>query len=398
MNNIIRQVSEADLEAIAIEAFINEAQVTKVSPHSVNLGLIRGNVRGIKLAMKDLALAVARLFPDLASDDQLDDVADDHGIAPRLGAAQSSVFVRLVGSPGTTYLQGTQTVSDSKGNTFDLEADLTIGTAGYGYVKVRSQQAGAFTNVDPYTITTVSPVPSGHVGCLNEYGATGGRDAEDRDTFLKRIKEGPDELAQDTLSYLTQVFVKINPNVLRVIYEGTSVAGKVVLSILTVNGIDLTSDELNTLLQQGGRYLALTELAPIGTQSYGVQLKNVTYGYIDVSMRLGLFTGASYTQVIKDIQQKYAKYVDFRYWDSSVDVVDYVTLIEIARGVAGVKSVPDNYFSPAVDQLFRPNVFPRFRSFKVYDLSGTLQVDETGVITPVLYPNQVQDSFVQSVL
>ncbi len=317
----MRQTSEQELEAIATEAFINTANVTKVSQQSVNLGLIRGNVRGMKMALKDIALAVARLFPDLATDTLLDQVADDHGIAPRLAAAQSSVYVRLVGTPGTVYLQGTQTVSDSQGNTFDLEGDLTVDATGYGYVKTRSQQAGAFTNVDPYTITTVAPVPSGHIGCLNEYGATGGRDLEDDDTFRQRIKEGPDALAQDTLSYLTQVFIQINPNVLRCVFNGTNVQGKVVLSILTVNGINLTDDELGTLLQQAGPYLALTELAPIGTQSYGVLLQNVTYGYIDVSFRLSLFVGADFTSVVKLIQQAFSKYVDFRYWNSSVDTV-----------------------------------------------------------------------------
>lgn len=395
---IIRQTSESELEAIAVEAFINTAEVTKVSPHSVNLGLIRGNVRGMKLALKDMAVAVARLFPDLASDTLLDEVADDHGVAPRLAAAQSSVFVRLVGDPGTIYLQGVQKVSDSKGNSFDLEADLTLGATGYGYVKVRSQQAGSFTNVDPYTIINVAPAPSGHSACINEYAATGGRDQEDDDTFKQRIKEGPDALAQDTLTQLTQIFIKINPNVLRIIYEGTNIQGKIVLAVLTVNGIDLTSDELNTLLEQGGGYLAFTELAPIGTRSYGVLLKNATYGYVDVAFRVQLFTGVSFTSVVKEIQQKFAKYVDFRFWKSTQDVVQFLDLLQIVKTTSGVKFVPDNYFTPSVNQRFRPNVFPRFRSFQVYDLSGAIQVDENGVIANINYPNQINTSFAETIL
>lgn len=395
--SIVRQQTESELEAIATEAFINTAEVTKVSPHSVNRGLIRGNVRAMKMALKDLALAVARLFPDLASDTLLDQVADDHGVAPRFAAAQSSTWVRVQGDPGTVYQEGVNTVSDSQGNIFDLQGDVTLGTVGYDYVKVRSQQAGSFTNVDPNTLVNISPIPSGHAGVTNEYMATGGRDAEDDDTFRQRIKEGPNALAQDTLSYLAQVFAKINPNVLRVIYQGTARSGKVVLGILTVNGIDLTDDELATLLEQGGTFLAISELAPIGTQSYGVELVNVTYGYIDVSFRMQLFTGASYGDVVKAQQAALSKYVDFRTWQTT-DVVQFIDLINIVKRVAGVKQVPDNYFSPSTDQRFRPGVFPRFRSFQVYDLDGVSQVDQLGLVPGIFYPPQPNTSFAETVI
>lgn len=401
MSNIIRITTEEELEALHTEVFVNESNgsVTKVTDHSVLRGLIRGNVRTAKKVMKDVALALSRLFPDTAYGPALDEVANDHGIASRFSAAQSSTSVRFVADPGTTYQQGVHVVSDSKGNSFDLEGDLTVGSKGYGYVEVRSQQAGAFTNSDPHTLVTVTPMPSGHIGVINEYAATGGRDVESDDVFRQRIKEGPDILARGTLSYLTQAFMRVNSNVLRVIYEGKDDDGKERLAILTCNGIGLTDDELNDILEQSGQYFSLTELAPIGTNSYGVRLKNVEYGYIDLDFRMELFVGANFTSVVKEIQQKLSKYVDFRFWEPT-DRFEWDDALNIIKGAAGVKYVPDAYFTPNVDIKFPPHVFPRFRGFIARDLSGNVIInqDAGSTINPIFYPNEIDESFVQTVL
>src|SRR5690349_24727316 len=134
-NKIIRLTTEQELEALHVETFINTTQgrVTKVTDHSVTRGLIRGNVRTSKKALKDIALATSHLFVDSAYGTALDDVADERGIAPRLAACQSSTWVRLVADEGTIYQQGVHTVSDNKGNVFDLEDDVTIGGKGYEY-------------------------------------------------------------------------------------------------------------------------------------------------------------------------------------------------------------------------------------------------------------------------
>ena len=399
-SNIFRIITEAELEALAIETFINTtSKVTKVSDESVLRGLIRGSNRSVKKAAKDMALAISHLYPDTAFDTALDEVADNLGIAPRFSAAQSSTYVRLIADEGTVYQQGINVVSDNKGNLFDLQDDITISSLGYGYVKVRSQQSGVAANVDPYTIINISPEPSGHIGVINEYAATGGLDAESDDIFKQRIKEGPDILARGTLSYLTQAFNKINSNVLRVIYEGVDTAsGKVVLSILTVNGIDLTDDELQTLIEQGGQYFSLTELNPIGTQSYGVKLKNVEYYVIDVDMRIELFTGISFDTVIKDIQQKFSKLVDFRFWNSSTDRIEWDDLLNIVKNTSGVKYALDSYFTPSVDITLPANQFPRFRGFIVRDLDGGIQINQTGTIQEIFYPADSDISFQSTVL
>jgi hypothetical protein len=400
-SKLIRITSEEELEALQVETAINTTtKFTKVSDESAMRALIRGNVRTQKKAMKDIALSVSHLFPDSASGATLDDVADDHGISPRFAAAQSSTYIRLVGTPGTTYIAGTHTFSDNKGNVFDLTSNVTLPVMGYAYGKVRSQQSGLSTNVDPYTIVNINAAPVGHVGLINEYGATGGRDIEDDEIFRKRIKEGPDALARKTLSYLTQAFMKTNSNVLRTIYEGVDANGKVVIGILTVNGIDLTADELATILSEAGPYFALTELAQIGTTSYGVKLKNVDYYPIDVDFRIQLVAGANFDATIKDIQVKFSKYVDFRTWDSFEDKIEWDDLLSIAKTAnnGAVKQVPDTFFTPGVDIKLAPQMFPRFRGFIVRDLNGNVLSNTTGTLQPIFYPNEIDPAFVTTVI
>lgn len=398
-SEIIRLTTETELESLLTEIYVNTtSKTTKVTDHSVVRGLIRGNVKVGKKALKDIALAVSHLFPDTAYNATLDEVAENLGIAARFAAAQSSTYVRFVADPGTTYQQGIHIVSDNKGNAFDLEEDLVIGSKGFGYVKVRSQQAGSSTNVDPYTIINVNPEPSGHIGVINEYAATGGRDVESDDVFRQRIKEGPDILARGTLSYLTQAFIKINTNVLRVIYEGVSQSGKVRLGILTVNGIDLTEGELDVILDQASEYLSITELSPIGNKSYGVELKNVEYQYIDVDMRIELFDPGQFDVTVIDIQQKFSKLVDFRFWDSSLNKIEWEDLLFAVKNTSNVRYVPDEYFSPKSDIRLSPHVFPRFRGFIARDLAGNIILNQTGTINPVFYPNEIVQSLSETVI
>jgi baseplate J-like protein len=400
MQNIVRLTPESELRAILTETFINNSggRVTKVSDNSVTAGIVAALARVSKKALKDIALSVSHQFPDSASGTALDDVADNYGIAPRLGSSQSSTYVRVVGSPGTVYTQGVHVVSGNQGIAFDLQGSLTLDSTGFGYIKVRSQQTGSITNVDPYTLVSIAPVPAGHTAVVNEYSATGGRDVEQDDVFRQRIKEGPDILSQDTLSYITQVFLTINSNVLKVNYEGINAVGQVVLSILTQNGVDLTQPELDALLTGAGNYLALTEMNSIGTTSYGVLLKNVTYFPVDVAFRCQLFSNFTLNTVVKNIQVAFSKYVDFRFWDSNTQVVDWTVLLQLARAVDGVKYIPDTYFVPGSDQTIPVNQYPRFRGFKVSDLNGTLIVDQTGVYTNIFYPTVVENNFEITVL
>ena len=52
---------------------------------------------------------------------------------------------------------------NKNGIRFQVDEALTVGESGYGYVKVRSINAGYSTNVPPNSITNVSPQPQGHI-------------------------------------------------------------------------------------------------------------------------------------------------------------------------------------------------------------------------------------------
>lgn len=402
MSNIVRLTTESELQSIQKETMINKTtKVTKVSDNSVLSAIAAGNAKVAKKALKDIALAVSALFPDDASGGTLDQVADNHGIAGRLGASQATTYVRLVGTNGTTYTQGVQTFSGSNGVQFDLdEASVVIGTKGYTYAKIRSQTTGSITNVDPYSIDTCNPEPSGHIGVINEYAAIGGRDAESDELFRKRIKEGQNLLGQKTLAYLEQAFITINTDILRVVFEGIDQSGKVVLAIVTQNGVDLTANELATLLDSGREYFAITELNPVGypPEAAGVTLKNIEYQAIDLDFRWELFDNGLLDETVAAVQQQLSKYVDFRFWDSSVDKVEWDTLINIIKNTSNVKYVPDNFFTPNVDQTIDRNKLPRFRGFIARDLTGAVLLNQTGTLDPVFYQNDPNGNLAVSVL
>lgn len=400
----IRLTSEVELQSIQKETIINRTtKVTKVSDNSVLAGVAAGNAKIAKKALKDIALAVSYLFPDSASGTALDQVADNHGIAGRLGSTQSSTYIRIIADPGTVYTQATHTFSGSNGIQFDLDdATVTIGSKGYEYAKVRSQTTGSNTNVDPYTINVVTPTPVGHIGCLNEYVATGGRDTESDQAFRKRIKEGQNLLSQRTLDYLSQAFIRVNPDILSVNFEGIDQSGKVVLAVVTQNGMDLTANELTTLLSGTQNYYALTELAPIGNppEATAIVLKNVEYEPIDLDFRWELFDLAKLTDTVKQVQIQLSKYVDFRFWSAATNRnrVEWDDILEIVKNVSNVKYVPDNFFNPNSDINIPANKLPRFRGFVARDLSGSVLVNQAGTIDPVFYPNEVNGSLVASVL
>ena len=242
------------------EILLNKTnKVSKVSSNSVLNGIAYGVAKVAGKAEKDIVLALSQLFPDLAFSSQLDTVASIYGIASRFAASQSSTYVRVVGDQNTTYSPGVHVFQSVDGIQFDVESEVVIGSAGFSYVKVRSIDSGLNTNVLPATITKVTPQPSTHRYCINEYQATGGRDIEDDVLFRNRIKNGPNILAKDTLAKLEQVFMLINNNVLRVIYQGINNNGQIKLAIITQNGIDLTPNELSDLLVKGEKYFSFTE-------------------------------------------------------------------------------------------------------------------------------------------
>lgn len=396
---MITRISTIDeLKEIIAEIFINKSsKVTKIADNSVLSGIAYGAAKVGQKALKDIAIVESHLFPDSAFGGYLDRVADNFGISARFGAAQSSMYMRIVGTPGTVYTAGIHKFTGNHGQIFDLEANATIGVHGFIYAKVRSVDVGSKTNVDPLSTFTVTPQPSGHDFCINEYAAIGGRDLEDDKDFRLRIKDGANLAASGTLAKITQVFQKINSNVLKVFYQGITMAGKSKIAIATVNGIDLTTTELDNLLDRGQDYFNLTELAQWGTQSVQVELVNVTWQPIDISFRVELLANYNPDEVRKQIQTNISKYLDFRYWQP-YQKVEWDNLLEIVKSTPGVRYVPDTQFVPNADVVVDIDKLPRLRGFLMLDENGAILENISGTLNPVYYPNQPDFSFQNTLL
>ena len=395
----IKPSTSNEKRLLFIETLINNTdKVSKVSDNSVLSGIAGGIAKVAAKAEKDIVLALSQLFPDTAYQEQLDQVALNFGIGPRLGALGSSTFVKIVANPGTAYVATTHSFISTEGIVFELENNVTVGSLGFVYVKVRSTTSGKQTNVKALSIDKVTPQPYGHISVINEYVATGGRDVEDDISFRSRIKEGSNILARGTLSMFEQLFIKINPKVLRVQHQGTDLGGKIVLAITTQNGVDLTNSELSELLIKSAEYFSLTEYKPFGTNYYGMIFKNMEYQPIDISFRADLDSSYNFDNIRIAIQTAVSKYLDFRTFDTSKQRVEWDNLLEIVKNTPGVRYVVDQYFYPRVDLSIDPYRTPRVRSFLMCDLNGQVISNNKGTLSPVYYPNIIDESYHQTLL
>lgn len=396
--NINPSTSEERKQLFAEIFFSKTNKISKISDNSVIGGIAYGIGKVSGKAEKDIVLALSKLFPDTAYGTQLDQVAQDYGIATRFGASQSSTYVRIVADPGTQYVAGVHTFRSTDGIEFDIEESTTMNSFGYDYLKIRSVDSAQKTNVKPGSITTITPTPSGHRFCVNEYQALGGRDAEDDVTFRQRIKDGANILAKGTVAAIEQAFMLINNNVLSVRYQGVNSYGQLKLAIITQNGIGLTKPEINTLLTIGEEFFGLAELRPFGRKSYGIEIINIDIQPLDISFRLSLLDSADVDDVRISIQTRIAKYLDFRYFKSGVSNIEWDNLLEIVKNTKGVKYVPDNYFYPNTDTPTDGNKIVRLRGFLMLNLDGSVINNLSGTFSPVFYPAVADFSYQQTVL
>jgi len=386
-----------ELKRIFAETFLNHTnKVTKISDGSVLNGIGYGIGKLAQKVLKDTAVVEAHLFPDSAFGDYLDRIAELQGVAGRLGATQSVAYIRVVGAPGTTYTPNLH-IFKGKGIDFTPELSVEIPEEGFTYVKVKSLNSGSSTNVETLTISQLSPRPAGHEYSINEFSATGGRDFEDDDNFRQRIKDEINVLARGTISYLEQVFRKINPNVLRVYNLGLDQVGDLQIGVSAVNGAQFSSGELAEILAKGENYFSMNELKPDGRNNYGIKIINIPYFPIDISCRVDIDSSYNPDNVRKHIQIAINKVVDYRLWDDG-GIIDWIDLINAIKGVRGVNRVLDNYFFPNNDLIIPRGHLPRFRGFMMMNMKGELISNQTETLNPVYYPNDLDFSYQATVL
>lgn len=373
------------LKQLFLEIFINKTnKVSDISDNSVLNATAFGVSKVAQKCMKDISLVEAHIFPDTSYGIYLDNSATMFGAPARAGAQGSSTYLRLVATSGTQYIAGVHNFNNYNGIQFTLENTVTIGTLGFIYAKVRSVDTGVKTNVDPNSIITVNPKPSGHIGVTNEYAATGGRDEEDDELFRQRIKKHLNILARNTLEYLTEVFRRYNPNILKLINLGNDESGNRVIAIVTQNGIDLNPTELDNLLENTKDYFCVSDLNKFG-DTIGIALKNVEWYPVNLDFRVQLWSGYDVQETRKLIQINITKEFDFRFW-KNYQRVEWVSLLQVVKNTKGVRYVPDQFFFPNSDMVFPINMLPRLQGFIMRDLDNNIIADANNVISPIFYP------------
>lgn len=385
-----------NLKNLFIEMFLDKtAKVSNVADGSVVNATAFGVAKVAQKAMKDIAIKEAQIFPDTATGVYLDKAAALYGVSPRKGALGSSTYIRVSANPGTVY-DTSVTFVNKNGIRFQVDEALTVGESGYGYVKVRSINAGYSTNVPPNSITNVSPQPQGHIECTNEYYAIGGRDSEDDETFRIRIKNNLNILSKNTIEYWTQTLSNIDDRVLKVMSAGLDEKGIYNLYVVSQNGIFFTEEELDTLLESAQGYFGISELNIEG-KVVGIGIKNIDWFYVGsergLDFRVQLQPDYDVSTVRQNIQVNLTKYLDFRFWTPG-KIVEWDDLLDIVKKTDGVKYVPDEYFFPYYDQQVPTNQLPRIRGFVMRDQDGNILYDSDSNLSPLFYPSEPEDLFV----
>ncbi len=394
---ITKIVPVQELKQIFLEVLLNKTdKVNDVSAESVLNGIAFGCAKVGQKCLVNQSVVEGHLFPDTAYGSYLDELAAIRGIAPRFGAAPSTTYVRFIGEEGTFYNSAELILYASTGVAFTLEEDVVIGANGYAYGKVRATSNGANTNVDPLSINRMNVVPQGHLSVTNEYRASGGRDYEDDELFRQRIKDSVNQLSRNTMSYLEQVFMKINDRVLRLHKGGVTADGKMNLIVVSVNGQDFTQEEFDEILSRSEEFLPLDEILRENTD-FALNLQNVDWLPVDVEFRVDIDPAYDQAIVRRNIAIQMNKLFDYRFWKYG-DKVEWENLLYAAKNVEGVRYVPDTHFYPSTDINVPRYRLPRIRGFILRDLNGDIIEDNGGLMSDVYYPNTIAEGYAASVL
>lgn len=377
-----------ELKNYFIQELLNkvDGKISKVSDHSILNGTAFGVAKIFQKAMKDVALLESELFPEYAYGEYLDTIAQRYGVSPRKSNTGSSVYVKLVAEPGSLYIAENCIFASTEGITFKLTEDFEMGENGFDYVQLKSTTTGEDSNVAANTITRVTRAPSGHLYVNNDLPASGGVSEEDDQSFLKRIMNNFNNFSFETLDKLTYVMQTINPLILEIKKEGINSNGQIVLSLVTSNGSFLSEDDLDLLMKGTLPYLSLADLTVsngLDGQHMPLVLKNIGYTYIDIDFRIDLYSDISVDDFRLNAIEQISSYLDFRTWDK--DAVDWEDLYAIIRNQYGIKSLPEQFFTPHVDVGVDSLSLPRLRGFVMRDMNGVALTNNNQTIIPVYY-------------
>ncbi len=396
---MITKITNIDeLKQMFLEIFLNKTdKVTDISKESVLNAIAFSCAKLAQKCLVNLAVIESYLFPDAAYGQYLDEIAKRQGVSPRFSASGSSTYLRIVGDPGTNYNKNLDIrFHSTSGIQFSLENSFVMPDSGYVYVKVKSEDVGLKTNVDPISLNRMTPFVLGHISCTNEYRAIGGSDSENDEFFRIRIKESVDKLSRGTLSYLEQVLMSINSEVLKVFKGGLDYNSKMNITVVSVSGKDFSAEEFEVMLSKSEQFLSLSDLLS-DSNDYSLKLNNPTWQFVDIDFRINLNPAFDVDVIRREIQIQINKQVDYRFWNQG-DKVEWENLLYSIKNIEGVRYVPDSYFSPHIDIKVDNNKLPRIRGFVMRDLEGNVISDNNNVLDNFFYPNSIDYSFIDSIL
>lgn len=375
------------IKSLFLEIFLNKTdKVSDISDNSILNATAFGVAKVAQKCLKDIALVESHIFPDSAYGQYLDNSATLFGATSRrTSPSGSSTFLRLVAEPGTQYVAGTHVFGNYNGIQFSIAANVTIGVLGWEYVQVNSIDTGSISNVEANSIISVTPEPSGHIGCVNEFMSTGGEDIETDEMFRLRIKKHLNIVSRGTIEYLIELIRGFNANILKVLNQGISETGKRQIALVFQNGSTLSNSDLGELLDDITPYLCLSDIS-VFDSNIGMELVNATWDYTDIEFRVQIASNYDVDSVRKQIQVNLTKYLDFRTWDYR-NRVEWDDLLTIVKQTEGVKYVPDQYFSPRTDKTVSIYKLPRVRGFIMKNLNGDIISDNNNFVLPIYYPN-----------
>lgn len=379
-----------ELKNMIIESIINKSngKISKISDNSVVNGIAYGIAKVFQKGIKDSALVESELFPEYSYGKYLDKIAIRQGVAKRLTNQKSTVYLRLVGTSGATYNAINCTFISNTGISFKLFENFSMPEVGFGYVLVQSSEFGSIANVPSFSINKLTGGPTGHQYVINEVSAFGGVDYESDESFLSRTMQNFNNFAFDTLFKIKSVLSSLDQRILDVRKSGVDLYGRTILDIITVNGTNLSTVELETLLDKSKYFLSLSEQGTTSglSSTPNITLRNISYQMIGIDCRVSFKGNVNYDDFIKKVQIEITKYLDFRTWNK--EFVEWEELFYIIRNQQEIESVPDQFFTPSVDIKISANTLPRLQGFILRDLEGEVISDNNNNIAPVYYSPQ----------
>ena len=379
-----------DLLALAIQTVVNTTNgVTKITRNSVLGALLQAVARIGQRAMKDIALANSENYVEEASSQYLDEIGRNRGITSRRPGASSVVYLRLVGEIGTTYSSGDTGVSFRNDDDiiFRLENDVTIGGNGFEYVLARSTITGLQTNVAPFTINNIENGPAGHIDVFNDFAATGGRDEEGDAQLRERIQNTFNNAAVTTLARIEEVAKSFQPEILRIVNTGSDEIGNIRLSVATVNGRQYSREELDSLLQQVGPYMSLSDVVERRNDVSGVLFDNIPLLPIDVEARIERRLDIPLATLYTEIAVRLTRVLDYSNFSWDSPRIRWDEVFDAVKRTPGVEAIDNSTFLPRADIVVPFGVLPRIRRVTLFNIDGSIMEDRSLSLQNYFFPN-----------